>query len=310
MSRVRVERDKRAEDGGAKKRRVEPQHLLFLAFVAPNFLLLGIFTYWPIIYQSYLSLTRWNLLSPRKTFVGLDNYASMFGGREFWGVLFNTFYFMGAVVVGSIVLGLAIAVLLNQSLRGRNFVRSAVFAPVILSGAAVGLVWAYIFDPNYGLMRAFLEPFGVASPDWLGDTRFAMPAIIIVYLWKNLGFSAMVYLAGLQTISKDLYEAARIDGASSWVLFRHITLPQLSPVTFFVVVTTIINSFQAFDIIAVMTGGGPVNATTTLIWYIYQEGFIAFRAGTAAAAAIIMFLLLLAITVLQVRYGQRGVHYK
>ena len=296
--------------GSVKKRRIERQHLLFLALIAPNFLLLGIFTYWPMIYQAYLSLTRWNLLAPRKTFVGLDNYAGMFGGGEFWGVLFKTFYFMGAVVLGSVVLGLAIALLLNQKLRGRNFVRSVVFAPVILSGAAVGLVWAYIFDPNYGLMRTFLEPFGLSSPDWLGSTQYAMPAIIIVYLWKSLGFAVVIYLAGLQNVSKDLYEAARMDGANSWVLFRHITLPQLSPVTFFVVLTTIINSFQAFDIIAVMTGGGPAGATTTLIWYIYQESFIAFRAGTAAAAAMVMFLLLLVITVLQVRYGQRGVHYK
>ncbi|CAA9433209.1 MAG: Glycerol-3-phosphate ABC transporter, permease protein UgpA [uncultured Rubrobacteraceae bacterium] len=310
MPRVRVGRDKRAEDGGAKKHRVQREHLLFLAFIAPNFLLLGVFTYWPMIYQGYLSLTRWNMLAPRKTFVGLDNYASMFGGVEFWGVLFKTFYFMGTVVLGSVALGLAIAILLNQRLRGRNFVRSVVFAPVILSGAAVGLVWAYIFDPNYGLMRTFLEPIGISSPDWLGSTEYAMPAIIIVYLWKSLGFSVVIYLAGLQNISKDLYEAARIDGASKWVLFRHITLPQLSPVTFFVVLTTIINSFQAFDIIAVMTGGGPAGATTTLIWYIYQEAFVAFRAGTAAAAAIVMFLLLLVIAVFQIRYSQRGVHYK
>jgi sn-glycerol 3-phosphate transport system permease protein len=301
-------RKRKQGNRGAKKRRIERQHLLFLALIAPNFLLLGVFTYWPMIYQGYLSLTRWNMLAPQKNFVGLDNYASMFGGWEFWGVLFKTFYFMGAVVLGSVILGLAIAVLLNQRLRGRNFVRSVVFAPVILSGAAVGLVWAYIFDPNYGLMRTFLEPFGLSSPDWLGSTEYAMPAIIIVYLWKSLGFGVVIYLAGLQNISKDLYEAARIDGANKWVLFRHITVPQLAPVTFFVVLTTIINSFQAFDIIAVMTGGGPAGATTTLIWYIYQEAFIAFRAGTAAAAAIVMFLLLLIIAVFQIRYTQRGVH--
>src|SRR5919107_43522 len=296
--------------GGVRKGRIERQHLLFLAFIAPNFLLLVVFTYWPMVYQTYLSLTRWDMLAPRKNFVGLDNYASMFGGWEFWGVLFKTFYFMGAVVLGSVIFCLAIAVLLNQRLRWRNFVRSVVFAPVILSGAAVGLVWAYIFDPNYGLLRTLLGFLGVSSPDWLADTHFAMPAIILVYLWKSLGFAVVIYLAGLQNIPKDLYEAARVDGANSWVRFRHVTLPQLSPVTFFVVLTTIINSFQAFDIIAVMTGGGPAGATTTLIWYIYQEGFIAFRAGVAAAAAIIMFLLLLVITVLQVRYAQRGVHYK
>ncbi len=295
--------------GGTKKRRIGREQLLFLAFIAPNFLLLGVFTYWPMLYQTYLSLTRWDMLAPTKAFVGLDNYTSMLGASEFWGVMFNTFYFTGAIVVGNLILGLAIAILLDQRLRGRNFVRAFAFAPVILSGAAVGLVWAYIFDPNYGLMRTFLDLFGVPSPDWLASTRFAMPALIIVYLWKSLGFAVVIYLAGLQNISKDLYEAARVDGANSWIRFRHVTLPQLSPVTFFVVLTTIIQSFQAFDIIAVMTGGGPAGATTTLIWYIYQEGFIAFRAGIAATAAIIMFLLLLIITVLQVRYAQRGVHY-
>jgi ABC-type sugar transport system permease subunit len=187
-----------------------------------------------MLYQTYLSLTRWDMLAPTKTFVGLENYANMLGAWEFWGVLFNTFYFTGAVVAGSIVLGLAVAILLNQKLRGRNLVRSVTFAPVILSGAAVGLVWAYIFDPNYGLMRTFLGFVGPASPDWLADTRFAMPALIIVYLWKSLGFAAVIYLAGLQNISRDLYEAARVDGANSWVSFRHVTLPQLSPVTFFV----------------------------------------------------------------------------
>lgn len=283
---------------------------MFLAFIAPNFLLLGVFTYWPLLYQAYLSLTRWDMLAPTKTFVGLDNYVNMLTGRGFLGVLLKTFYFMGGVVAGSLILGLAVAMLLNQKLHGRDLVRTAVFAPVILSGAAVGLVWVYIFDPNYGLVRTVLEPFGLTSPNWLGDSRWALPAIIIVYLWKNVGFSAIVFLAGLQNLPKDLYDAAKVDGAGAWTTFWRITLPMLSPVTFFVLVTTVITSFQAFDIIAVMTGGGPAGATTTLIWYIYEEGFVAFRAGNAAAAAMIMFLLLLVITVAQMRYLQRGVHYK
>lgn len=292
-----------------RKRRFHRDYWLFLAFVAPNFLLLGIFTYWPLIYQAYISLTRWNLTSSSKPFVGADNYVTLATGRGFHRVMFNTFFFTGAVLLGSIVIGLLLAVLLNQRLRGRNFVRSVTFAPVILSGAAVGLVWAYIFDPNYGLLRTVLSFVGIPSPTWLTSTTYAMPAIIIVYLWKNVGYSAIVYLAGLQNIPKDLYEAARVDGASSWQSFRHITLPQLSPVTFFLVVTTIISSFQAFDIIAVMTEGGPVNATTTLIWYLYEEGFQAFRAGRAAAAGMVLFVLMLIVTLIQVVFVQRRVHY-
>lgn len=285
------------------------EYLLFLAFVAPNFLLLGIFSYWPLLYQSYLSLTRWDMISPTKLFVGLDNYQYLFTGPDFQRVLFNTFYFTGAVVIGSLALGLALALLLNQRLRGRNVVRGIVFAPFVLSGAAIGLVWSYIFDPVYGLMRVVLGWFGVASPDWLVSTTWAMPAIIIVYLWKNAGYSAIIYLAGLQNISAALYDAGKVDGANSWQSFRHITLPQLSPVTFFIAVTTILFSIQAFDIIAVMTSGGPVNATSTLVWYLYEQGFKAFRAGMAAAAGMVLFVLMLLITLFQVLVVQRRVHY-
>lgn len=292
-----------------KRRSIRSEHLLFLAFVGPNFLLLGVFSYWPLIYQAYLSLTRWDMLSPRKPFVGLDNYRYMFSGREFYQVLFNTFYFTASVLVGSIVLGLGLALLLNQRLRGRTVARAIIFAPYVLSGAAIGLVWAYIFDPVYGLMRVFLNFFYVVSPNWLVDTKWAMPAIIIVYLWKNVGYSAVIYLAGLQNISQEMYEAAKVDGANGWQSFWHITLPQLSPVTFFVSVTTILFSIQAFDIIAVMTGGGPVNATTTLVWYLYEQGFVAFRAGIAAAVGMLLFVLMFLITIFQVYFVQRRVHY-
>jgi ABC-type sugar transport system permease subunit len=278
-------------------------------FVGPNFFLLGAFSYWPLIYQAYLSLTRWNMISPTKPFVGLDNYNYMVTGSEFYQVVFNTFYFTVAILVGSIVLGIALAVLLDQPMRGRTAARAIVFAPYVLSGAAIGLVWAYIFDPVYGLMRIFLNAFGIASPNWLVDTAWAMPAIIIVYLWKNVGYSAVIYLAGLQNIPRELYEAAKVDGANGMQSFWNITVPLLSPVTFFVSVTTILFSIQAFDIIAVMTGGGPVNATTTLVWYLYEQGFIAFRAGIAAAVGMLLFVLMLAITIFQVYFVQRRVHY-
>jgi ABC-type sugar transport system permease subunit len=278
-------------------------------FVGPNFFLLGAFSYWPLIYQAYLSLTRWNMISPTKPFVGLDNYNYMVTGSEFYQVVFNTFYFTVAILVGSIVLGIALAVLLDQPMRGRTAARAIIFAPYVLSGAAIGLVWAYIFDPVYGLMRIFLNAFGIASPNWLVDTSWAMPAIIIVYLWKNVGYSAVIYLAGLQNIPRELYEAAKVDGANGMQSFWNITVPLLSPVTFFVSVTTILFSIQAFDIIAVMTGGGPVNATTTLVWYLYEQGFIAFRAGIAAAVGMLLFVLMLAITIFQVYFVQRRVHY-
>ncbi|MFC6016140.1 carbohydrate ABC transporter permease [Plantactinospora solaniradicis] len=296
----------------ARARRIRRlrEYALFLAFVAPNFLLIGIFSYWPVVYNAYLSLTEWDMIAPVKRFVGLDNYVDLFTGDEFVGVLGTTAYFMVGVVGGSLVLGLAVAVLLNQRLRGRGLVRTVVFAPHVLSGAAIGLAWLFIFDPNYGLSRFLFELVGAASPAWLTDSDWALPAIMIVYLWKNVGFCAIVYLAGLQNLPRDLYESAALDGAGAWRIFRRITLPLLSPVTFFLVVTTIISSFQAFDVIAVMTDGGPGGATTILSWYVYDKGFIAFQAGPAAAGAVVMFAILLAVTLLQTRYLERKVHYR
>ncbi|MFD0821365.1 carbohydrate ABC transporter permease, partial [Micromonospora zhanjiangensis] len=286
------------------------EYLIFLAFVAPNFVLLGVFSYWPVVYNGYLSLTDWNMIAPVKRFVGLDNYVDMFTGAEFRDVMVNTAYFMVGVVAGSMALGLAVALLLNKALKGRGLVRTMVFAPHVLSGAAVGLAWAFIFDPNYGLSRVFFELFGASSPGWLTESSWAMPAIMIVYLWKNIGFAAIVYLAGLQGLPKDLYESAALDGAGGWTLFRRITLPLLSPVTFFLTITTIISSFQAFDVIAMMTGGGPGDATSILSWYVYDKGFSDFQAGPAAAGAVVMFVILLAITLLQTRYLERKVHYR
>lgn len=286
------------------------EYLLFLLFVAPNVVLLGVFAYWPVIYNGYLSLTSWDLLSPEKPFVGLANYVDMFTDPDFWAVLGRTVVFSGAIVIGSMVLGLAIALLLNQKLMGRNFVRTMSFAPHILSGAAIGTIWLFIFDPAYGLLKYLLSPFGVTSPAWMTDSAWALPGLIIVYLWKNVGFVAVVYLAGLQGMPADLYEAARIDGASTWTLFRKITFPLLSPVTFFVAITSIIGTFQAFDIIAIMTNGGPGDATTTLSWYVYQQAFQALDAGHAGAGAIVMFVILLFITGAQARFMERRVHYR
>jgi ABC-type sugar transport system permease subunit len=249
------------------------------------------------------------MIAPTKTFVGANNYRFMFSEPGFHRVLLNTAYFTVSVLLGSLILGLGLALLLNQRLRGRTLVRGIVFVPYVLSGAAIGLVWSYIFDPVYGLMRVFLGLFGIGSPNWLGSTTWAMPAVIIVYLWKNAGYSAIIYLAGLQNIPNELYDAAKVDGATGWSTFRYVTLPQLSPTTFFLTVTTIIFSIQAFDIIAVMTEGGPINATTTLMWYLYDQGFRAFRAGLAAAAGMVLFVFLLVITLIQVVIVQRRVYY-
>ncbi len=285
------------------------EYLLFLLLVGPNLLLFGVFTYWPLFYNGYLSFVRWDMLAPIKIWVGLDNYRYLFTSPEFGTILWNTVVFTVSAVLLTCGIGLLMALLLNQPLRGRVAVRGIVFSPVMLSGAAIGIVWIYIFDPRYGLLDFFIRGVGLRSPNWLLDTSWAMAAVIIVHVWKTLGYAVVIYLAGLQAIPRELYEAALVDGAGTWARFRHVTLPGLSPVTFFLVITTVLAAFQSFDIIKVMTNGGPVNATTTLIYYLYEEGFVGFNAGRAGVAAVVLFLAMFAFTLVQMRYSERSVHY-
>lgn len=295
---------------GTRGRVLRREYALFLAFIAPNVVLLAVFAFWPVIYNAYLSLTNWDLLSAEKPFVGFANYVDMFTDPEFGQVVLNTIVFSGGVVIVSISLGLMVAMLLNQQLRGRGLVRTFSFAPHIVSGAAVGTIWLYIFDPKYGLLKSLLEAIGLNSPEWMTDSQWALPGLIIVYIWKTAGFVAVIYLAGLQGVPQDLYESARIDRAGPVTIFFRITLPLLSPVSFFVVIVSIVGTFQAFDIIAIMTNGGPGNSTTTLPWYIYRQGFQALDAGHAGAGAMITFVLLVLITAIQARYSRKRVHYQ
>jgi sn-glycerol 3-phosphate transport system permease protein len=282
---------------------------LFLLFIAPNFFFLILFTYWPLIENFRLSLYSTNQFLGTSTFSGLDNYEWLFSNRDFRQVASNTAIFIVACVAGTLGLGLAVALLLNEKLKGRTAVRALVFAPYLISGAAIGLVWAYIFNPRYGLLQTILDIFGIPSPNWLDSSSWALPAIIIVYVWKNLGFAAVVFLAGLQGIPKDLYEAAKLDGASAWWRFRSVTLPMLSPISFFLMVTSVLSTFQAFDIQDIMTGGGPAGATTTLVYYVYEQAFQAQNHERAAAAAVILFILMLIVTMAQTLWERRQVHY-
>ena len=283
--------------------------VLFLLFAGPNLFLFSLFSYWPMLENVRLSTQRWDMLSPVRLGVGLDNFEFLLKDSKFHQVLWNTLYFTLAAVGLSLLLGLLVALLLNQRLRWRNGARAIVFAPYMLSGAAIGIVWAYIFDPRFGILAEILGWIGIDSPDWLNRPEWAMPAVIIVYVWKNLGFTAVIFLAGLQAIPQDLYDAAKIDGANVWWRFWSVTLPMLSPIAFFLVVTSILSTFQSFDVIRVMTRGGPVDATNTLIYYVYEQGFIAFNAGRSAAAALVMFVLMMGITLIQLKYSENKVHY-
>ncbi|MFR9714421.1 carbohydrate ABC transporter permease [Corynebacterium striatum] len=277
--------------------------------LAPNLLLLAIFTYRPLLDNIRLSFFNWNISSPTSTFVGFQNYAEWVSRDDTKVIVSNTVIFTFFAVIGSLILGLALALLLNQKLRGRNFTRSVVFAPYAISGAAIGIAFQFIFDPNFGLIQEMLGWFGVDSPNFYAVPGWALFMVTFTFVWKNLGYTFVIYLAALQGLSKDLEEAAAIDGASTWTRFRRVTLPQLRPTTFFLSITVTLNSVQVFDIINVMTRGGPQgNGTTTLVFQIYQETFVNFRAGYGATAATIMFLILLIITLIQVRIMDKRDH--
>lgn len=282
----------------------------FVAFVGPNLTLLALFVYKPLVEGIRLSFYRWDLISPTKTWVGWDNYMNYFNDETNRYIIRNTLVFMSGTVAGTMILGLALALLLNQQLRGRNVARTVLFAPYVVSGAAVGIIWLFVFDPRFGLVAALLARLGQGSPNWYNDPNFAMPMVMAAYVWKNLGYAVVIYLAGLQAIPRELYEAARVDGAGALGRLRNVTLPMLTPVIFFLLVTSIISSMQAFDIIQVMTQGGPLDATKTMVFQVYDEAFVRFRVGSASAVATVLFVFLMVVTVLQIRFLERRVHYR
>lgn len=282
--------------------------LIFLALALPNLTLIGIFTYWPLINNIYYSTLDWTLGSPSATVVGLENYVTFFTGDDAGKVLGTTATFTVVTVGGSMLLGLLVALALNAKLPGTTVARSAVFAPYVLSGVGVGLVWLFIFDPGYGVLAWILRGAGLNSPEWINDPQLSLVMVMIVYVWKNLGYCAVVYLAGLQSLPRDVMEAAALDGAGSVRRFLSMSLPLLSPTSFFLLITTMLSSLQAFDLIRIMTPLG--NGTSTLIYEAYLQAFGAFnRAGYSAAISVVLFALLLIITVVQIRFVERKVHY-
>ncbi len=282
--------------------------LVFLALALPNLALIAVFTYLPLINNIYYSTLDWTLGSASATVVGWDNYITFFTSSDAAKVLGTTAVFTVITVGGSMVLGLLVALALNSKVRGTTFARSAVFAPYVLSGVGVGLVWLFIFDPGYGVLAWLLRGFGQQSPQWINDPQLSLVMVIIVYVWKNLGCCAVVYLAGLQSLPQDVMEAASLDGANGFRRFVSMSVPLLSPTTFFLLITTMLSSLQAFDLIRIMTPLG--NGTSTLIYEAYLQAFGAFnRAGYSASISVILFGILLIITVLQVRFVERKMHY-
>jgi multiple sugar transport system permease protein len=274
-------------------------------FIAPNVVVFVVFMFVPILLAFYISLNEWTLIG-YPTFVGLGNYLDMLEDSEFLRAFYNTGVYMVGTVPTSIALGLAVAVGLNRKLPGRTLLRSVFFVPVIISLVAVALIAAWIFNDNYGLINAALSAVGIGDVPWLSSARWAMISLIIATLWIRLGFNMVIYLAALQSIPTELYDAARVDGASGWRRFRHITWPLLGPTTFLLVIINIIYSLHVFDLIYVMTGGGPGFSTTVLVQYIYQMAFTEGQMGYASAIGVVLYLLLLVFTVFQWRVTRQS----
>ena len=278
-------------------------------YLLPTLLGLLLFSAGAVVASFLISFTSWDMIT-RPELVWFQNYLSLWRSDLFWEVVLNTLYFILLAVPLSVSCSLALALAANTSLRGITFFRTAYFLPVVSSMIAVALVWSWIFNPEYGLLNYLLQvTFGVKGPAWLTSTAWAMPAMVIVTVWKGLGYSMVIFLAGLQTIPQDLYHAATMDGAGVWKRFRHITFPMLSPTTFFVVVITLINAFQVFEQTYVLTRGGPANSTLTMSYYIYQNAFQYFQMGKAAALSYVLFAVIFVVTLIQFRIQKRWVFY-
>jgi multiple sugar transport system permease protein len=288
------------------------EYLAGYLFILPNLVGFLIFSAIPVIASLVLSLYKWDIVRAPE-FVGLKNYVDLFHDPLFFKVLGNTAYFvLGTVPIG-IVLAILLAVILNSKIGGLTWYRTAYFLPVVSSTVAVSLVWRWLYNPDYGLVNHFLWLAGVDGerlPQWLGSTTWAMPAIIFMSIWKNLGYNMVLFLAGLQGIADHYYEAAEIDGASKTQQFFFITLPLLTPTIFFVFIMSLIGSFQVFQQALIMSEGGPANATNTIVLYLYQNGFLYLKMGYASAMAYILFGIIMLITLIQFMSQKKWVHYE
>lgn len=267
------------------------------AFAAPALAVLALFFFLPVVAALGLSLTDFDIYAladiHNLRFVALDNYIGLLGNPLFWKTLGNTLYFVVVGVPLSIAASLAAALLLHSKLgRFKGFYRTAFFAPVVTTVVAVAVIWRYLFHTRYGLVNWGLSLAGIDPVDWLGDPHWAMPTIIAFAVWKNFGYNMIIFLAGLQSIPEDLYEAARIDGAGAWKQFRHVTLPMLGPILLLVGILTMAGYFQLFAEPYVMTQGGPLESTKSVLYLMYDEGFKWWNLGNASAVAFLLFLLM------------------
>lgn len=277
------------------------------ALVAPSLAIFTLVYLYPVAYSMWVSLTEWDLMGPAR-YVGLANYRALWS-PEFGEVLRNTVTYSIAVVALSQALGLVLAVLLNDRTPLAALFQASIFSSYVVSWVAVSLLWVWMLDPQYGLVAMLFSTVGLRAVNWLGDPHVALWSLVLVTVWKTLGYPMVIYLAGLQAIPGDIHEAAALDGAEGWQRFRHITWPLLTPTTLFLLVTLTIASFQGFDVVKIMTQGGPATATMIYVYYVYEQAFQYFKLGKASAAIVVFFVLILALTGAQWWLLRRRVQY-
>lgn len=278
--------------------------LLPYLMIFPNVAIYFVFIFIPVLWAIYLSFTSYTILNPGD-WVGLSNYASLLKDGIFHKAFWNTMIFWVLNVVPTIMLGLVVAAMLNAKIRAVALFRGAIYLPGVLSSVAVSMAWLWLLHPRNGPVNAIVKMFGIPPQNWLQDPALALPVVIVVSIWTSVGFAMIIYLAGLQGIPSHLYEAASIDGATGLKKFIHITIPMLRPITFFLFITLTIRSFQVFDIVYILTGGGPLNSTTTIVNQIVKTAFEEYKMGYASAQAIVLLLITIVVTMVNYRVGSR-----
>lgn len=278
---------------------LKKEKYIAFVFLFPAVLILGVFNIFPAIYSIILTFFKWNGFSPEVPFVGFDNYVKLFSSGDFYNSIIVTIIYSVVVTFGSLILGLLVAVALDRDIKGKTIYRILYFLPVVTPTVASGVVWRYLFDPTQGVINRILSWFSIQGPSWLTDSNWALFSVSLVGIWKRVGFCMIIYLAALQSIPNNLYEAGRIDGATEFKLLKSIKIPLLAPSTLFLSITGFIDSFQIFDLVYVMTNGGPINETDVLGLFLYRNGFDYFKLGYASTIAVAIFVILFILSFLQ-----------
>lgn len=283
-----------------KKFLKEKKTIVAYSFILPNLIGFFVFTFVPIIFSLFLSFCEWDSGNPIK-FVGLKNFITMFTkDKSFWISLFNTFYYTIVTVPVTMAISLGLAILMNKPLKGRVVFRSVLFFPYVASLVAIAVVWMALFNPDRGPINSLLMSIGIANPPrWAASQTWAMPTIIGLTVWKGMGYYMIVYLAALQGVSRDLYEAASLDGANRWQQFLHITWPGVTPTTFYILMMLMVTTFKSYDTMYITTQGGPGEATKVLAYHIYNMAFVSSRFGYASSVAMVLFVIVILVTLIQ-----------